>query len=175
MLYFFQLSEAGRLLWWQKYSGVSLIHELLTGKYYYRIAGECQKMPTWGQAKRWISGWLQSMSNYNRYIIPKANSLAWVFVICPHSVHRIIGNKSFSVTPHKIPIFHLTSKETVRFPKYLHQEITRNYGILCSLITFNLLIKVEYFFTCICFFVYHYSSYQWDYSWFLEIKKKIQV
>ena len=145
------------------------------GQVYYRIAGECQKMPRWGQAKRWISGWLQIMSNYNRYIIPKANSLAWVFVICPHSVHRIIGNKSFSVTPHKIPIFHLTSKETVRFPKYLHQEITRNYGILCSLITFNLLIKVEYFFTCICFFVYHYSSYQWDYSWFLEIKKKIQV
>ena len=145
------------------------------GQVYYRIAGECQKMPRWGQAKRWISGWLQSLSNYNRYIIPKANSLAWVFVICPHSVHRIIGNKSFSVTPHKIPIFHLTFKETVRFLKCLHQEITRNYGILCSLITFNLLIKVEYFFTCICFFVYHYSSYQWDYSWFLEIKKKIQV
>ena len=145
------------------------------GQVYYRIAGECQKMPRWGQAKRWISGWLQSLSNYNRYIIPKANSLAWVFVICPHNVHRIIGNKSFSVTPHKIPIFHLTFKETVRFLKCLHQEITRNYGILCSLRTFNLLIKVEYFFTCICFFVYHYSSYQWDYLWFLEIKKKIQV
>ena len=129
------------------------------GQEYYRIAGECQKMPRWGQAKRWISGWLQSLSNYNRYIIPKANSLAWVFVICPHSVHRIIGNKSFSVTPHKIPIFHLTFKETVRFLKCLHQEITRNYGILCSLITFNLLIKVEYFFTWIWFFVYHYSSY----------------
>ena len=124
------------------------------GQVYYRIAGECQKMPRWGQAKRWISGWLQSLSNYNRYVIPKANSLAWVFVICPHSVHRIIGNKSFSVTPHKIPIFHLTFKETVRFLKCLHQEITRNYGILCSLITFNLLIKVEYFFTCICFFLF---------------------
>ena len=139
------------MLWWQNYSGVFLIHELFTCKYYYRVAGECQKMPRWGQAKSWISGWLQGIFNINWYIMPK--SLTWDFVQCPHDVHRINDNQVFRVTPHSTLKFHLISTisflETHSFrivlsklpktfrklcisTKFPHQEISWNYCISFS-------------------------------------------
>ena len=138
------------------YTGASFNHKVCTGKffYYYRITGECQKMPWWGQSKRWIKSWLQGIFNINRYIVPKTNSLRGAFVNCPHDVHWLIDNQFFSIKLWKIRKFRLIPRcgnfvEVHNFcrvcsdfpenlwklcvsTKFPHEKISWNYGVLCS-------------------------------------------